>query len=62
MIGTATKPAIDRAIQRGEWKRVSIAEARELSKQSGTLIWWRPETHLTEDQQYALVRPELTGE
>ena len=59
MIGTATKPAIDRAIQRGEWKRVSIAEARELSKQSGTLIWWRPEINLPEEEQYALVRPEV---
>jgi hypothetical protein len=38
------------------WKRVSVQEARELSKKPGVLVWWRPEIHLPEEQQYCLVR------
>lgn len=42
---------------RDGWKRVSLAEARELSKKPGALVWWRPEINLPESEQYCLVRP-----
>lgn len=39
-------------------RRVSIAEAHELSKSASVLIWWRPEQNLEEAEQYALVYGE----
>jgi hypothetical protein len=37
-------------------RRVSLAEARAIAQQPGALVWWRPEPHLPESEQYALVR------
>lgn len=35
--------------------RVSIAEARALCKRVGTQLRWRPDSSLSEEQQYAVV-------
>lgn len=36
-------------------RRVTIAEAKRLSKTEDVLIFWRPEGQLREEDQYALI-------
>ena len=36
-------------------RQISITEARELCKQEGVVILWRPEVKLPEAKQYAVV-------